>query len=188
MDQAAGQVTDLLLAWGEGRREALDHLMPLVYAELRRLAHLEMRRERPGHTLGTTGLVHEAYLRLVDQSRTRVESRAHFLNLAAQMMRRVLVDEARKRAAGKRGSGAPRLSLEHAPEPSVEPDGGLVDLDEALSRLEAFDPRLSRLVELRYFAGLTLEQAAEVLGTSTTSAWRDWNTARAWLYDALSGR
>jgi RNA polymerase sigma factor (TIGR02999 family) len=188
MEQSAMDTTGLLLAWGAGSREALDQLMPMVYAELRRLAHREMRRERPGHTIGTTALVHEAYLRLVDQSRARVESRAHFLSLAGQMMRRVLVDEARKRAAGKRGAGAQKLSLEDAPEPSVEPDGGLLDLDEALDRLEAFDPKLSRLVELRYFAGLTLEQAAEVLGTSTTGAWRDWNTARAWLYDALSGR
>jgi RNA polymerase sigma factor (TIGR02999 family) len=123
---------------------------------------------------------------MVDQSRARVESRAHFLNLAAQVMRRVLVDEARKRSAGKRGAGAHRISLEDAPEPAVELDGGLLDLDEALSRLESFDPKLSHLVELRYFAGLTLEQTAEALGTSTTSAWRDWNTARAWLYDALS--
>ena len=115
-----------------------------------------------------------------------MESRAHFLNLAAQMMRRVLVDEARKRGAQKRGAGATRLSLDEAPEPSVEPDGGLVALDEALKRLEGVDPQLSRLVELRYFAGLTLEQAAEVLGTSTTGAWRDWNTAKAWLYDALN--
>jgi RNA polymerase sigma factor (TIGR02999 family) len=188
MEPSPGQVTELLLAWGDGRREALDELMPLVYAEMRRLAHREMRREKPGRTIGTTGLVHEAYLRLVDQSRARVESRAHFLNLAAQMMRRVLVDEARRRRAGKRGQDAPRLSLDEVPEPSVEPDGGLVDLDEALRRLETFDPKLGRLVELRYFAGLTLEEAAEVLGLSTTGAWREWNTARAWLHDALGGR
>jgi RNA polymerase sigma factor (TIGR02999 family) len=175
----------LLVSWGEGRRDALDQLIPLVYEELRRLAHRELRRERRGRTIGTTALVHEAYLRLVDQSRARLESRGHFLNLAAQMMRRVLVDEARKRSAGKRGAGSPRMSLEDAPEPSVAPDEDLLALDEALSRLEGFDPKLSRLVELRCFAGLTLEQAADVLGTSTTTAWRDWNTARAWLYDVL---
>jgi len=186
MSDSAPDVTACLLAWGEGRREALDQLMPLVYDELHRLAHRELRRERPGRTLATTGLVHEAYLRLVDQNRARVESRAHFLNLAAQTMRRVLVDEARKRGAQKRGQGAVGFSLDEVPEPSVEPDGGLVALDEALERLETVDPRLSRLVELRYFAGLTLEEAAHVLGTSTTGAWRDWNTARAWLYAALN--
>jgi RNA polymerase sigma factor (TIGR02999 family) len=185
MAEPREDVTGLLVAWGEGRREALDQLMPLVYDELRRLAHRELRRERPARTIGTTALVHEAYLRLVDQSRAHLQSRGHFLNLAAQMMRRVLVDEARKRGAGKRGAGSPPLSLEDAPEPSVEPDGGLLALDEALSRLEDFDPKLSHLVELRCFAGLTLEEAAEILGTSTTTAWRDWSTAKAWLYDAL---
>jgi RNA polymerase sigma factor (TIGR02999 family) len=187
MTQPPDDATGLLLAWGEGNREALDQLIPLVYEALRRLAHRELRRERPDGTIGTTALVHEAYLRLVDQGRARLESRAHFLNVAAQTMRRVLVDEARKRRAGKRGSGAPRLSLDEVPEPSLEPGGGLLDLDDALTRLEGFDPRLSLVVELRYFGGLTLEETAEVMGTSTAGAWRDWNTARAWLYDALNG-
>jgi RNA polymerase sigma factor (TIGR02999 family) len=186
MTSPRGDVTELLVAWGEGNREALDRLMVLVYDALRRLAHRELRRERPGGTIGTTALVHEAYLRLVDQSRARLESRAHFFSLAARMMRRVLVDEARKRQAAKRGSGVPPLPLSEVPEPSVAPEGGLVALDQALTRLEAFDEHLSRVVELRYFGGLTFEETAEVLGISTTSAWRDWNTARAWLHDALS--
>jgi RNA polymerase sigma factor (TIGR02999 family) len=127
--------------------------MVLVYDALRRLAHRELRRERPGGTIGTTALVHEAYLRLVDQSRTRLERRAHFFSLAALVMRRVLVDEARKRQAAKRGSGAPPLPLSEVPEPSVGPESGLVALDEALTRLESFDEHLSRVVELRYFGG-----------------------------------
>jgi RNA polymerase sigma factor (TIGR02999 family) len=135
--------------------------------------------------MGTTGLVHEAYLRLVGQNHTRLESRRHFLNVAAQVMRRVLVDGARKRGAVKRGAGAPTLRLEEVPEPIGQPDDELLALDEALSRLEKFDPTLSRLVELRYFAGLTFEQAGEILGISTATAWRDWNTARAWLFDNL---
>jgi len=182
-------VTGLLASWADGDRHALDQLMPLVYEELRRLAHRELRHEGPEATLVTTALVHEAYLRLVDQKRTRVETRAHFLNIAAQMMRRVVVDTARKRRAGKRGAGAPRLSLDDVPEPRIDPNNpDLIDLDEALSKLEAFDSKLSRLVELRFFAGLTLEEAAETLGTSTTAAWRDWNTARAWLYNELHER
>ena len=183
-----GDVTRLLASWADGDRQALDALMPLVYDELHRLAHRELRGEPPEATLVTTALVHEAYLRLVDQKRARVETRAHFLNVAAQMMRRVVVDIARKRRAGKRGSGAPRLSLDEVPEPHIDPNSDLLDLNEALSKLEAFDPKLSRLVELRYFAGLTLEEAADLLGTSTTAAWRDWNTARAWLYSELHQR
>jgi RNA polymerase sigma-70 factor, ECF subfamily len=181
-----GDVTGLLAMWVSGDRNALDRLIPLVYEELRKLAHRELRKERPDATLATTALVHEAYLRLVDQTRARFETRSHFLNVAAQMMRRVLVDEARKRRAGKRGSGIPRVSLDDAPEPSVDPAGYLLELDEALTRLESLDPKLSRIVELRYFGGLTLEETAEILGVSTTAAWRDWNTARAWLHDELS--
>lgn len=189
MDPSTGDVTGLLASWANGDRDALDRLMPIVYDELRRLAHRELRREGPDATLATTALVHEAYLRLVDQTRTRLETRAHFLNVAAQMMRRVVIDAARKRRTGKRGSGAPRISLDDAPEPRIDPaSSDLLDLDDALTKLEGFDPKLSRLVELRYFAGLTLEEAAEALGTSTTAAWRDWNTARAWLYNELQGR
>jgi RNA polymerase sigma factor (TIGR02999 family) len=188
MAEPAGDVTGLLVAWSEGSRQALDQLMPLVYDALRALAHRELRRERPDGTIGTTALVHEAYLRPVDQSRARIENRAHFFSLAARVMRRVLVDAARKRKAGKRGSGTPRLPLSDVGEPVAVPEGGLVALDEALTRLEPFDERLSRVVELRYFGGLTFDETADVLGISTTSAWRDWNTARAWLHDALRER
>jgi RNA polymerase sigma factor (TIGR02999 family) len=186
MAESAGDVTELLVAWGKGNREALDRLMPLVYEALHRLAHQQLRRERRGRTLGTTGLVHEAYLRLVDQSRVRLENRTHFLSLAARMMRRVLVDAARKRRAAKRGSGEGQVPLSEAPEPGFASDEHLLALDEALTRLEAFDAHLSQVVEMRYFGGFTFDETAEVLGTSTTSAWRDWNTARAWLHDALA--
>jgi RNA polymerase sigma factor (TIGR02999 family) len=189
MDSAYGDVTGLLSSWANGDRAALDRLMPLVYDELRRLAHRELRREGADATLVTTALVHEAYLRLVDQKRARVESRAHFLNVAAQMMRRVVIDAARRRHTAKRGSGAPKFSLDEVPEPSIDPGNpDLLDLDDALVKLEGFDPKLCHLVELRYFAGLTLEETAGVLGVSTTAAWRDWNTARAWLYNELQGR
>lgn len=186
MAEPAGDVTGLLVAWSEGSREALDQLMPLVYEGLRVLAHRQLRRERPDGTIGTTALVHEAYLRLVDQSRARMESRAHFFSLAARVMRRVLVDEARKRNAGKRGSGTPRLPLSDVSAPGVATGEELLALDEALGKLEAFDERLSRVVDLHYFGGLTFDETAGVLGISTTSAWRDWNTARAWLHDVLS--
>ena len=146
MPPPEADVTGLLLAWVEGDRDALDQVIPLVYEELRRLAHRALRRERPDGTIGTTALVHEAYLRLVDQGRARLETRIHFLNVAAQMMRRVLVDEARKRHAGKRGGGTPRLSLDDVPEPRAEPAEELLALDAALNRLEGFDPRVSRLV------------------------------------------
>jgi RNA polymerase sigma factor (TIGR02999 family) len=185
MPEREEDVTELLLAWGQGDRQALDSLMPLVYQALRRLAHGQLRRERRDGTLGTTALVHEAYLRLVDQSRARVQSRQHFFGLAAQMMRRVLVDEARRRQAAKRGAGVVPFPLDAAPEPSVAPDSALLALDEALTRLEGFDAGLSRVVELHYFGGLTFEETAEVLGVSPAGAWRDWNTARAWLHEAL---
>ena len=185
----SSDVTRILSAIEQGEPQAAEQLLPLVYDELRKLAAQKMAQESPDQTLQATALVHEAYLRLVDQKRTRVETRAHFLNIAAQMMRRVVVDTARKRRAGKRGAGAPRLSLDDVPEPRIDPNNpDLIDLDEALSKLEAFDSKLSRLVELRFFAGLTLEEAAETLGTSTTAAWRDWNTARAWLYNELHER
>src|SRR4051812_25298452 len=179
-------VTGLLLSWGEGDRRALDSLIPLVYEELRRLARRQLRAEHGNGTLATTALVHEAYLRLIDQNRARLESRAHFLNVAAQMMRRVLVDAARRRHAGKRGSGMAPLRLDEVPEPRLEVGDHLLDLDEALTRLDALDPQLSRIVELRYFAGLTLEETAGVVGLSTTAAWREWNTARAWLFEQLN--
>jgi RNA polymerase sigma factor (TIGR02999 family) len=186
MAEPVGDVTALLVSWSQGNREALDQLMPLVYTALRRMAHRELRRERRGGTIGTTALVHEAYLKLVDQRRPHLGNRAHFFNLAAHVMRRVLVDEARKRHAAKRGGLMAPVSLDDVAEPKISPDGGLLALDEALARLEAFDPRLSRVVELRYFGGLTLEETAEALATSISTAWRDWNTARAWLHDTLA--
>jgi RNA polymerase sigma factor (TIGR02999 family) len=184
----ADDVTTLLVKWGDGNREALDRLIPLVYDELRQLAHRQLARERSDPIIATTALVHEAYVRLVDQRRARVGSRGHFLGLAAKMMRRILVDEARKRGTAKRGSHEPPVPLDDAPEPGIVPDENLVALDDALTRLEAFDPALSRLVELRYFAGLTLEQTADVLEVSRSTAMRDWQTARAWLFGALSDR
>ena len=185
---AAGEVTGLLRAWGNGDRGALDRLLPLVYQELRRLAHRELRRGGRNQTLSTTALVHEAYLRLVDQDRAQLAGRRHFLNVAAQAMRRVIVDAARRRAAAKRGGGKPELALDEVPEIGFLEAPDLLALDEALTALEAFDPDLGRLVELRYFAGLTLEETADVLGTSTTTAWREWQAARTWLFDRLTPR
>jgi RNA polymerase sigma factor (TIGR02999 family) len=186
MAEPAGDVTELLAAWSEGSREALDRLMPLVYEQLRRLAHGELRRERPDGTIGTTALVHEAYLRLVDQSRARMESRSHFFSLAARVMRRVLVDEARRRQAVKRGAGSVPLPIDEMSGASLADAEGLLAIDEVLTRLEEFDKRLSRVVELRYFGGLTFDEMAETLGISTATAWRDWQVARAWLHDMLS--
>jgi RNA polymerase sigma factor (TIGR02999 family) len=187
MTERETDVTGLLLAWGDGDRGALDRLLPVVYDELRRVAHAQLRREHPEATLRTTALVHETYLRLVDQKRVRLESRSHFLSLAAGMMRRVLVDEARRRRAGKRGSGIRRETLADVDAQQVRPDANLLALDEALRRLEGIDPRLASVVELRYFGGLTVDESAVALGLSPSSIERDWRTARAWLYDALKG-
>ncbi len=175
------EVTQLLAAWSDGDRAALDRLMPLVYAELRRLAHHYMSRERPGHTLQTTALVNEAYLRLVDQEKMRWENRAHFFGIAARLMRQILVDHARSRQAAKRGGGQYRLSLSTVDRIASRPDVNLLALDEALSRLEAIDPQKSRIVELRYFGGLGIEETAEVIGLSPATVKRDWSMARAWL-------
>ena len=174
-------VTRLLVAWGNGDRAALDRLMPLVYEELRRLARHYMSRERPGHTLQTTALVNEAYLRLVDQEELRLENRAHFFGIAARLMREILVDHARSRQAAKRGGGQYRLSLTKVDRPASGPDMNLLALDEALGRLEALDPQKSRIVELRYFGGLGIEETAEVIGVSPATVKRDWKLARAWL-------
>jgi RNA polymerase sigma factor (TIGR02999 family) len=184
---AQREVTGLLLAWSEGDRDALDTLLPRVYGELRRLAASHLRRERAGHTLETRALVHEAFLRLVDQERVAWRSRGHFFGIAAQMMRRVLVDHARRHLYAKRGGGAPRFSLEEgltlAPERAPE----LVALDEALGELERIAPRNARIVELRFFGGLTAEEIAEALGLSAPTVTRGWRMARAWLYRRLSG-
>lgn len=176
------EVTQLLQQWSAGRAEALDRLMPLVYDELRRLAASYMRRERPDHTLGASGLVNEAFLRLVDQQDVRWQNRAHFFGIAAQAMRRILVDHARARASSKRGAGEPHLPLEEADALTPMPDADLLALDDALNRLAALDPQQSRIVELRFFGGLTIEETAEVLGISPATVGREWALARAWLY------
>lgn len=181
------QITQLLRKWSEGDRAALDRLLPLVYDELHRQAARLMRRQVPGHTLQTTGLVHEAYLRLVDQKNVPSESRAHFFGVAAKAMRSILVDHARAQRAAKRGGAAARLPLEDAGEIAEKtPAVDVLALDEALSRLAELDSRKSRLVELRYFGGLSLEEAAAALGVSLATVKREWTTARAWLKRELS--
>jgi RNA polymerase sigma-70 factor (ECF subfamily) len=179
-------ITGMLIAWGGGDREALDRLMPLVYQELRRLAHRQMRRERQGETLQTTALVNEAYLRLVDYERVHALDRSHFLAIAAQAMRRILIERARSRRSDKRGSNPQRVSLEDAADVSNERAADLVALDEALHALAEIDPRKAQLVELRYFGGLTIEETADVLGVSTPTVERDWRTARIWLHREIS--
>jgi RNA polymerase sigma factor (TIGR02999 family) len=175
------EVTQLLLNWSRGDPESLERLIPLVYEELHRLAHSCLRRERPGHTLQATALVHEAYLRLVDQSQVQWQNRAHFLAIAANLMRKILINYARDRKRYKRGGGGQKLSLEDVHAVSKEPGVDLVALDEALERLAAIDPQQGRIVELRYFGGLTIEETAEALGTSPATVKREWSLARAWL-------
>jgi RNA polymerase sigma factor (TIGR02999 family) len=174
-------VTNLLAAWSGGDPVALERLMPLVERELHLLASRYLRRERPGHTLQTTALVHEAYLRLVDQRDVRWQSRAHFFGIAAQMMRRILVDHARRIAYARRGGGAAKVSLDEACVVSAERAAELVALDDALLALARLDGRKCRVVELRYFGGLSVEETAEVLGVSTDTVGRDWRAARAFL-------
>jgi RNA polymerase sigma factor (TIGR02999 family) len=182
----AKDITEILHSWSSGDRAAADELFPLVYDELRRLAHSYLRQERAGHTLQPTALVNEAYLRLVDQTRVNWQNRSHFYGIAAQMMRRILVDHARARATDKRGGAAARLSLEAA-NISVEQDAtDLIALDEALTSLAKFDERKSRVVELLYFGGLENKEAAEVLGISEKTVQRDWKMAKLWLYRELS--
>jgi RNA polymerase sigma factor (TIGR02999 family) len=176
------EVTQLLLDWSEGDKAALDRLMPLVYDELRRLARYYMRRERPGHTMQTTALVNEAYLRLIDQKSVRWQNRAHFFGIASQMMRRILVDHARSRHYAKRGGGAEKVSLDEAMIVSEERASDVVALDDALKSLEAIDQRKSQIVEMRFFGGLSIEETAEVLGVSPGTVMRDWTLAKAWLH------
>ena len=179
-------VTELLLEWRRGDKAALDRLTPLVYDELRRIAHRYMRGERGGHTLETTALVNEAYLRLANQQRVEWQDRAHFFAVTAQVMRHVLIDHARRRHYAKRGGAAARqLPLEEEHGMSHERAAELIALDDALDRLTRLDPRKGRVVELRYFGGLSLEETAEVLGVSVMTVRRDWRAARAWLYQAL---
>jgi RNA polymerase sigma factor (TIGR02999 family) len=182
----AADVTTLLEAWSDGDESALAELVPRVYSELRRLAHHHMRGERAGITLQTTALVHEAFLRLVDTKRIRWQSRAHFLGVAAQAMRRILVDAARARDAAKRGGEAVRLPLEAASLAGVERAPSLVALDDALTALASFDERKGRVVELRYFGGLSVAETAAVLHVSEETVHRDWVVAKAWLHRELS--
>jgi RNA polymerase sigma factor (TIGR02999 family) len=180
------EITRLLLAWRSGDSTALNRLMPLVYQELRRLAHYFMSRERPGHLLQTTALVNEAYLRLVDSSRVKWESRAHFLAVAGQLMRRVLVDAARERRSRKRGGDWIQVSLAGAVLISRQRSADLVTLDDALDALAAVDKRKSEIVVMRFFGGLSVEEAAAVLEVSPDTIMRDWQLAKVWLYRELS--
>jgi RNA polymerase sigma factor (TIGR02999 family) len=179
-------VTQLLHRWAAGDHAALDELLPVVYQELQRIAARQLRRESPGHTLQTTGLVHEAYLRLVDQRDARWQNRAQFFGVAAQAMRRVLIDYARGKKAAKRGGDAVRVTLEDASAPAEQPDVDLLGLDEALTRLAALDPQQAKVVELRYFTGLGIEETAQVLGISPATVKREWAMARAWLRRELA--
>ncbi len=181
------EVTKLLLAWGQGDDAALQQLMPIVYEELRRLAHHYMGGERQGHLLQTTALVNEAYLRLVDSSRVKWQNRAHFFAVSAQLMRRVLVDMARSRKYQKRGGDAVQVSLEEVLVGSRERSADLVALDDALNALATTDERASRVVELRFFGGLNIDETAEALKVSPETVKRDWNWAKAWLLREISG-
>lgn len=182
----AEDVTGMLLAWHLGDEDALQRLIPLVYQELRRVARARLGAEAPGHILQTTALVHEAYLRLVQIDRLNVRDRAHLLSLAARLMRQVLVDFARKRQAVKRGGDAILVSLSDVSVPVEAPALDVLALDEALGELTNLDPRLSHVVELKFFAGLSISEAAEALGVSTATVERDWTVARAWLYERLA--
>jgi RNA polymerase sigma factor (TIGR02999 family) len=186
MPPPSQQVTELLLAWSRGQPSALDKLVPLVYEELHQLAHRYMAGERSGQSLQTTALVNEVYLRLVDCSRVQWQNRAHFFAVSAQLMRRILVDLARSRGYLKRGAGGRPLSIEHSPNILQQPDPNLVALDDALKALAAMDPRKGRVVELRFFGGLTAEETAEVLKVSPETVLRDWKLAKVWLLRELS--
>jgi RNA polymerase sigma-70 factor, ECF subfamily len=185
---SSGEATGLLLAWSRGDRGALDKLLPLLHDELYRLAARFMRRERANHTLQPTALVNEAYLRLVDQRTVRWQNRAHFFAIAAELMRRILIDHARKQRYAKRGGGAAHALLDEAIVLSDERAAELVALDEALDALAAVDARQSRVVALRFFGGLTVEETAEVLELSRDMVKREWSTAKAWLYREMSNR
>ncbi len=182
----SSDVTQLLLSWSEGNSSALEQLIPLVRRELQWLAHAYMRRERPGHLLQTTALVNEAYLRLVDARSLKWQNRAHFYGISAKLMRQILLEFARAEHSQKRGGGACTLSLEESAVVSKTPDSNLLALDEALSDLEQFDQRKARIVEMRFFCGLSVEETAEVLKVSPITVMREWNKAKAWLYQAVA--
>lgn len=174
-------VTNLLLAWGQGEQRALDHLIPIVYSELRRRAHYYMKQEQKGHSLQTTALINEAYLRLLDCRKVAWKDRAHFLAVAARLMRRILVEYARSRRSLKRGHGVQLASLDQDQLPSVVQDPALIALDDALKALAVEDERKSEVVELRYFGGLSVKETAEALGVSVDTVMRDWRFAKTWL-------
>ena len=182
----AGEVTELLVRWSKGDTEALDQLLPIVYAELRRIADAYLRRERSGHTLQATALVHEAFLKLVKAQDLEWKNREQFFGISANLMRHILVDHARTATAVKRGGVASNLPLDESLTISNESDANLLLLDEALNKLAAIDPQAARIVELRYFAGLTIEETAEVTKTSPMTVKREWATARAWLHREIS--
>jgi RNA polymerase sigma-70 factor (ECF subfamily) len=186
--EPTGEITQLLKGWRGGDRKALDALLPVVYKELQRLAHFQLRKERPDHTLQSAALVNEAYLRLVGLNTPQWESRTHFFAIAAQLMRQILVDYARRHRAGKRGAGVEALSLEDVTMllPDKNKDIDVVALDDALKELARIDPRKAQVVELRFFGGLNFDEAAEVLKVSAVTVSRDWSTARAWLHREMS--
>jgi RNA polymerase sigma factor (TIGR02999 family) len=184
--QKQHEITELLAEWSDGNQSALDELYPLVYDELHRLARRYMSRERKGHTLQTTALINEAYVRLVDQKNVHWANRSHFFAISAQIMRRILIDHARRHAYAKRGGGAQKVSLDEAVAVTSGIGSEMIRLDEALKMLAEMDPRRSHVVELRYFGGLNNEENAGVLHVSENTVTRDWNMARAWLYQQLS--
>lgn len=186
MRSAPREITKLLRAWSDGDESARDQLMPMVYDELRGLAHQHMQRERPGHLLQTTALVHEAYMRLVDQSQIYFQNRAHFFGIAARLMRQILVDEARRRKGAKRGGGAITIALDDAPDVAERQAANVLALDEALTTLAEKDRRQSEIVELRFFGGLSIDETAEVLKVSPGTVMRDWTFARAWIRNEMN--
>ena len=188
MPDTQGEVTQLLRKWSGGDEKALDQLVPVVYKELRRLAHYHLAHEADGHTLQSTALVHEVYLRLCAQDEPQWENRAHFFAVAARMMRRILVDQARRRLAGKRGGKAPRVNLDEVPDLSSSRAGELIALDEGMTELAKIDSRKVQVIELRFFGGLSVEEIAEVLKISPPTVRRDWKLARAWLLAGLGGK
>jgi len=181
-----GEVTELLLAWSGGNQSALDRLVPAMYPELRRLAHRCMRGEREYHTLQTSALINEAYLRLVDSARVKWQDRAHFLAVSAQLMRRILVDSARSRQSHKRGDGARPVPLDTALDLHRMRSRELIELDDVLNELAEIYPRRAKVIEMRFFGGLSVEETAEALGVSPDTVMRDWRIARAWLHRALT--
>ena len=185
MTESPNEVTQLLVAWGNGDQAALDQLMPLVYSELHRLAHRHIKKERPGHTLQTSALLNEAFLRLVDQRDVQWQGRAHFFSIAAQMIRRILVDYARSRRFAKRGGDAQQISFDEELVVSRQLSADVLQLHDSLNELANIDERKSKIVELKFFGGLSIEETAEVLGVSPGTVMRDWTLAKAWLRIAM---